>query len=260
MCSAAGPLSLSTSEHHSSNGPLSTDFDQSSSVSVISRSLVQTGNGNSLSQQSILGRGSFENSNGVRCSEIGQNSLRYTEKHQATESSDVNSSLTSVRNISEEYEHNTLQKSTVSQNETSNSQADHCIVMDNASQLARIQVSTSSSDSSMPQLLNQEGFIEANKSKTVLENTAHETEQRDVTTSFFQSAVLRDTHNTFGSSEPKRRRADDSCTGSDQMLNDKQPESTPTSEEQWIGHTKDKEHEEREAAATIEVSKIFVFF
>ena len=260
VCSAAGPLSLSTSEHHPSNGPLSTDFDQSSSMSVTSRSLVQTGSGNSLSQQSILSRGSFENSNGVGYSEIGQNSLRYTEKGQATENSDVNSSLTSVRNISEEYEHNTFQKSTVSQSETSSSQADHCIVMDSASQLARIQVSTSSSDSSMPQLLNHEGFIEANKSKALLENTTHEREERDVTTSFYQSAVLRDMHNTFGSSEPKRRRADDSCIGSDQMLNDKQPESTPTSEEQWIGHTKDKECKEREATATNEVSKIFVFF
>ena len=260
MCSAAGPLSLSTSEHHPSNGPLSTDFDQSSSMSVTSRSLVQTGNGNSLSQPSILSRGSFENSNGVGYSEIGQNFLRYSEKGQATGSSDVNSSLTSARNISEEYEHNTFQTSSVNQNETSNSQADHYIVMDNASQLARIQVSMSSSDSSMPQLLNQEGFIEVNKSKTVLENTTHETEQRDVTTSFFQSAVLHDTHNTFGSSEPKRRRADDSCIGSDQMLNDKQPESTPTSKEQWIGHSKDKEREEREATATNEVSKIFVFF
>ena len=258
MCSAAGPLSLSTSEHHPSNGPLSTDFDQSSSMSVTSRSLVQTGSGNSLSQQRILSRGSFENSNGVGYSEIGQNFLRYSEKGQATGSSDVNSSLTSARNISEEYEHNTFQKSTVSQSETSSSQADHCIVMDNASQLARIQVSTSSFDSSMPQLLNQEGFIEANKSKTVLENTTHETEQRDVTTSFFQSAVLNDTHNTFGSSEPKRRRADDSCIGSDQMLNDKQPEST--SEGQWIGHTKDKECKERGEAATNEVSKIFVVF
>ncbi|CAH3023670.1 unnamed protein product [Porites evermanni] len=252
VCSAAGPLSLSTSEHHPSNGPLSTDFDQSSSVSVTSRSLVQTGSGNSLPQQSILSRGSFENSNGVGYSEIGQNSLRYTEKGQATESSDVNSSLTSVRNISEEYEHHTFQKSSVNQNETSNSQVDHCILTDNASQLARIQASTSSSDSSMPQLLNQEGFIDANKSKTVSENTAHEREQRDVTTSFFQSAVLHDTHNTFGSSEPKRRRADDSCIGSDQMLNDKQREGTTTSEEQWIGHTRDKEREEREAAATNE--------
>ena len=260
MCSAAGPLSLSTSEHHPSNGPLFTDFDQSSSVSVTSRSLVQTGSGNSLPQQSILSRGSFENSNGVGYSEIGQNSLRYTEKGQATESSDVNSSLTSVRNISEEYEHHTFQKSSVNQNETSNSQADHCILTDNASQLARIQASTSSSDSSMPQLLNQEGFIDANKSKTVSENTAHEREQRDVTTSFFQSAVLHDTHNTFGSSEPKRRRADDSCIGSDQMLNDKQREGTTTSEEQWIGHTRDKEREEREAAATNEVSKIFCIF
>ena len=260
VCSAAGPLSLSTSEHHPSNGPLSTDFDQSSSMSVTSRSPVQTGSGNSLSQQSILSRGSFEHSNGLGYSEIGQNSLRYTEKRQATESSDVNSSLTSVRNTSVEYEHNTFQKSSVNQNETSKSQADHCIVMDNASQSARIQVSTSSSDNSMPQLLNQEGFIEVNKSKTVLENTTHETEQRDVTTSFFQSAVLHDTHNTFGSSEPKRRRADDSCIGSDQMLNDKQPESTPTSEEQWIGHTKDKECKERGEAATNEVSKIFVVF
>ena len=261
VCSAAGPLSLSTSEHHPSNGPLSTDFDQSSSMSVTSRSLVQTGNGNSLCQPSILSRGSLiENSNGVGYSEIGQNFLRYSEEGQATGSSDVNSSLTSARNISEEYEHNTFQKSSVSQSETSSSQADHCIVMDNASQSARIQVSTSSSDNSMPQLLNQEGFIEVNKSKTVLENTTHETEQRDVTTSFFQSAVLHDTHNTFVSSEPKRRRADDSCIGSDQMLNDKQPESTPTSEEQWIGHTKDKECKEREAAATNEVSKIFVFF
>ena len=112
----------------------------------------------------------------------------------------------------------------------------------------------------MPQLLNQEGFIDANKSKTVSENTAHEREQRDVTTSFFQSAVLHDTHNTFGSSEPKRRRADDSCIGSDQMLNDKQREGTTTSEEQWIGHTRDKEREEREAAATNEVSKIFCIF
>lgn len=260
VCSAAGPLSLSTSEHHPSNGPLSTDFDQSSSVSVTSRSLVQTGSGNSLSQPSILSRGSFENSNGVGFSEIGQNSLRYSENSQATESSDVSSSSTSVRNISEEYEHNTFQKSTVSQNETSNSKANHRIEMDNASQSARLQASTSSSDNSLPQLLNQEGFIEANKSKTGLENTTHETEQRDVTTSFFQSAVLHDTHNTFGSSEPKRRRADDSCIGSDQMLNDKQPESTPTSEEQWIGHTKDKEREEREAAATNEVSKIYVVF
>ena len=217
-------------------------------MSVTSRSLVQTGNGNSLSQPSILSRGSFENSNGVR----------YSEKGQATGSSDVNSSLTSARNISEEYEHNTFQKSTVSQSETSSSQADHCIVMDNASQLTRIQVSTSSSDSSMPQLLNQEGFIEANKSKTVSENTTHDTEQRDVTTSFFQSAVLHDMHNTFGSSEPKRRRADDSCISSDQMLNDKQPEST--SEDQWIGHTKDKECKERGEAGTNEVSKIFVVF
>ena len=227
---------------------MSTDFDQSSSMSVTSRSPVQTGSGNSLSQQSILSRGSFEHSNGVGYSEIGQNSLRYTEKHQATESSDVNSSLTSIRNTSVEYEHNTFQKSSVNQNETSNSQADHCIVMDNASQLARIQVSTSSSDSSMPQLLNHEGFIEANKSKALLENTTH------------QSAVLRDMHNTFGSSEPKRRRADDSCIGSDQMLNDKQPESTPTSKEQWIGHSKDKECEERGEEATNEVSKIFVVF
>lgn len=239
---------------------MSTDFDQSSSMSVTSRSLVQTGSGNSLSQQSILSRGSFEHSNGVGYSEIGQNSLRYTEKRQATESSDVNSSLPSVRNISKEYERNTFQKSTVSQNDTSNSKADNCIVMDNASQSARIQVSTSSSDSSMPQLLNQEGFIEANKSKTVLENTAHETEQGDVTTSFFQSAVLHDTHNTFRSSEPKRRRVDDSCIGSDQMLNNKQPESTPASEEQSIGHAKDKECEERGEAATNEVSKIFVVF
>ena len=260
VCSAAGPLSLSTSEHHPSNGPLSTDFDQSSSMSVTSRSLVQTGNGNSLSQPSILSRGSFENSNGVGYSEIGQNFLRYSEKGQATGSSDVNSSLTSARNISEEYEHNTFQKSTVSQSETSSSQADHCIVMDNASQLARIQVSTSSSDSSMPQLLNQEGFIEANKSKTVSENTTHETEQRDVTTSFFQSAVLHDTHNTYGSFEPKRRRADDSCISSDQMLNDKQSESTPASEDQWIGHTKDKECKEGGEAETNEVSKIFVVF
>ena len=239
---------------------MSTDFDQSSSVSVTSRSLVQTGSGNSLSQQSILSRGSFENSNGVGYSEIGQNSLRYTEKGHATESSDVNSSLTNVRNMSEEYVHSTFRKSTVNQNDTSNSKADHWIEMDNASQSAGIQVSTSSSDNSVPQLLNQEGFIEANKSKTVLENTTHETEQRDVTTSFSQSAVLHDTHNTFGSSEPKRRRADDSCIGSDQMLNDKQPESTPTSKEQWIGHTKDKECQGRGEAATNEVSKIFVVF
>ena len=229
-------------------------------MSVTSRSPVQTGSGNSLSQQSILSRGSFEHSNGVGYSKIGQNSLRYTEKRQATESSDVNSSLTSVRNTSVEYEHNTFQKSSVNQNETSKSQVDHCIVMDNASQSARIQVSTSSSDNSMPQLLNQEGFIEVNKSKTVLENTTHETEQRDVATSFFQSAVLHDTHNTFGSSEPKRRRADDSCISSDQMLNDKQPESTPASEDQWIGDTKDKECKERGEAATNEVSKIFVVF
>ena len=112
----------------------------------------------------------------------------------------------------------------------------------------------------MPQLLNHEGFIEANKSKALLENTTHEREERDVTTSFYQSAVLRDMHNTFGSSEPKRRRADDSCIGSDQMLNDKQPESTPTSKEQWIGHSKDKECEERGEEATNEVSKIFVVF
>ena len=260
MCSAAGPLSLSTSEHPPSNGPLSTYFDQSSSVSITSKSLAQTGSGNSLSQQSILSRGSFENSNGVGYSEIGQNSLRYKEKPQATESSDVNSSLASVRNMSEEYEHNTFQKSTVSENETSNSKADHCIVMNNASQSARTQVAMSSSDNSMPQLLNQEGFIEANKSKTGLENTAHETEQRDVTTSSFQSTVLHDVHNTFGSSEPKRRRADNYWIGSDQMLNDKQPESTSTSEEQWIGNTKDKECEKRGEAATNEVSEIFVVF
>ena len=229
-------------------------------MSITSKSLVQTGSGNSLSQQSILSRGSFENSNGVGYSEIGQNSLRYTEKPQATESSDVNSSLASVRNISEEYEHNTFQKSIVSQNETSNSKVDHCIVMNNASQSPRTQVAMSSSDNSMPQLLNREGFIEANKSKTVLEYTAHETEQKDVTTSSFQSTVLHDMHNTFRSSEPKRRRADDNCIGSDQMLNDKQPESTSTSEEQWIGNTKDKESEKRGEAATNEVSEIFVVF
>lgn len=250
MSSAPGPLLLGTSEHPSSNGPLSMDHENISESLILSSTL-----GNVSSQQSILSRGGFkiDNMNGVGYSQTEQISVEHAECEEATDVGNaVNKSFTTVGNeLMEVREHETSGKQTEQSNnsgrESRDAQKDrsHSAATNIDNQTSGTQFIASSSNTIRAQLPNHETSI-TNTSQT----TSSETLRREDVASSPQQEKMHDFNKPLGMSEAKRRRIEDenSNVPNETQVKDNKSASTPNKD--YL-----TESIEENKTITIEVSK-----
>ena len=263
VCSAPGPLLVGTSEHPSDNDPVLGSHHQGISVLQSSSSLNQMTRENTVSsQQRILSSGTFGNVNSVGYLQIVQNVTGYGEVPEG--GNDVGTPLMNISNKSmEDSQVDTAERhvesSNVSEiqrqatkNEKQCSKAGNVTAVNINSETSGILLSASSSNTSTAQLLNKEGFISANTSKTLSSNSDCGTINQkggEDSISFHQKRDQHDVIETLGKSDPKRRRVDDNSNVSDeQMYKNNHGPPTP-SKDHLSGGT-----EEQNKDLTIEVS------
>ena len=268
VCSAPGPLLVGTSEHPSNNGPVLGSHHLCISELQSSSSLIQTISENTISpQQSILSRGAFGNVNSVGHSQTEHNVTGYREHRQVPEGGN-NSSASSidVRNKSTKdgqtdtsdrhVENSSIGEiqSQATENEKQCSTAGNVTAVNFNSHTSGSVVSASSSNTSTAHLLNKEGFITANTSKTLSSNTNHGTINQkggEDSISFHHLEDQHDSIETPGISDPKRRRVDDNSNVSDEQIykNNHGP-PTQNKDHPSRGHTEKKKDLASEVSIT----------
>ena len=254
VCSAPGPLLAGTSEHPSVNDPVPGFHHQDISELQSSSSLNQMRSENTFSsQQSIFSRGAFGNVNSVGYSQIEQNVTGHGEVPEG--GNDSGTPLINISNKSmEKSQDDTAERhvensngseiqSQAIENEKQCSKAGNKMAVNINSETSGILLSASSSNTSTAQLLNKEGFITANTSKTLSLNsncgTINQKGEED-SISFHQKRDQHDLIKTLGKTDPKRRRVDDNSNVSDeQMYKNNHGPPTP-SEDHLSGGTEKK--------------------
>lgn len=254
VCSGPGPLLVGTSEHPSDNDPVLGSHHQGISELQSSSSLNQMTSENAVSsQQSVLSRGTFGNVNSVGYSQIVQNITGYGEVAEGGNGSGtplINISNKSMEKRQDDTAGRHVENSNISEiqseateNEKQCSKAGNNMAVNINSETSGILLSASSSNISTAQLLNKEGFITANTSKTLSLNSNCGTINQkggEDSISFHQKRDQHDLIETLGKSDPKRRRVDDnSNVSNEQMYKNNHGPSTP-SKDHLSGGTEEK--------------------
>ncbi|KAL9965706.1 hypothetical protein ACROYT_G029546 [Oculina patagonica] len=232
VCSAPGPILLSTSEHPSSNGPLSEDLESPSESCSSNRDnhRQMTRSENVFSQQSILSGGSFEsnNVNGIGYSQREQISVEHRDFEEgADEGNTVYKSLTNVENESMEgIEHETSEKQTEQSGASgrdTQKEISHSEVANTYSQAYELELIASRSKTMTAQLQNPEKCTSDRSQMSSSETLLREDD----------SSQHQDKINNYGKplglSDPKRRRVegDNSNAASETQVEDNKCVSTP---------------------------------